>query len=374
VKLLALAGDADELIPLIRLRNPLEMLAQQEGWSFDLRSFHDCPWALLAQADVLIVQRGLSARALGLQRMARHRGAAVIYEIDDLLTDLPAHISNRLFVQAAQPWLVQCLANCDLVTVSTERLALELAVSPFAVVPNAAWPPELLPIPAARPGEPVSLLLASTEQLATDFLFPALQALSGSGVQIVAVGPPAQRLAAAGIPVRGHDLMPREQWIPWVRQLPNAVAVIPLESSRFAACKSAIKWFEYSHAGIPVLASAVSPYADVIEDGLTGALVANSAVAWEVALRRAIGDVAWRTSMARAAQADVRERFSVDHMLQAWRAAIAQAQALRQQTMLPRAGVAERLRWHLWRALEAPRLALRSFNRQRLAARRTARR
>ena len=63
MRLLALAGDADALIAQIRLRNPLEQLARERGWVFDLRSFHDCPWSLLTQADVLIVQRGLSRRA-----------------------------------------------------------------------------------------------------------------------------------------------------------------------------------------------------------------------------------------------------------------------------------------------------------------------
>ena len=38
---------------------------------------------------------------------------------------------------------------------------------------------------------------------------------------------------------------PRALGIDFARQLPNPVAVIPLEDSRFAACKSAIKWFEY---------------------------------------------------------------------------------------------------------------------------------
>ncbi len=373
MRLLALAGEADALIAQIRLRNPLERLVQQRGWTLDIRSFHDCTWYLLARADVLVVQRGLSQRACAMQRLVRARGGAVVYEIDDLLTDLPDHISNASAVRSAQAWLRQCLATCDLVTVSTARLGHELAVPNWALVPNAAWPPEELAAPAPRPGEPVTLLLASMEDLATDFLFPALKAVAGEGVQIVAVGPPAQRLAAAGVPVRAQGLMPRDRFIPWARELPNVVAVIPLEASRFAACKSAIKWFEYSHAGMAVLASAVSPYADVMQDDVTGVLVPNDAQAWEAALRRVCTNAAWRQGLAQAAMRDVRARFSFSHMVAAWGSAIDQAVDRRRRAQVPTLSAAEHWRWGVWRALEAPRQALRSFNRARLARRHAAR-
>jgi hypothetical protein len=373
MRLLALAGNADSLIPQIRLRYPLQQLAQQRGWEFDIRSFHDCSWSLLARADVLVVQRGISRRAAAFQRLVRSRGGTVVYEIDDLLTDLPDHISNHGAVKLAQPWLRQCLADCDLVTVSTERLARELAVPYWAQVPNAAWPPGDLAPPETQPNEPVTLLLASTEGLVADFLFPALRAVAGAGVRIVAVGPPAQRLAAAGVPVQAQTVMPRERFIPWARELPNAVAVIPLEDSRFASCKSAVKWFEYSHAGIPVLASAVSPYADVIQSGVTGLLVANDAGAWEAALRRACSDAALREALAAAAMKDVRARFSFSHMVAAWGAALDLAQYRRGQTQVPALSAEEKLRWLAWRGLEAPRAALRRFNRARLARRHLAR-
>jgi glycosyltransferase involved in cell wall biosynthesis len=373
MRLLTLAGDADALIAQIRLRGPLQQLARERGWVLDLRSFHDCPWSLLARADVLVVQRGLSPRAAALQRLVRARGGAVIYVIDDLLTDLPAHISNHAAVWAAQAGLRQCLGESDLVTVSTARLGRELAPPHWAVVPNAAWPPENRPAPAARPGEPVTLLLASMEALSTDFLLPALRAVASDAVRIVAVGPPAERLAAAGVPVQAQALMARERFIPWVCELPNVVAVIPLEASRFAACKSAIKWFEYSHAGIPVLASAVSPYADVVQDGVTGVLVANDAAAWEAALRRVCSDAAWRGALAQAAQQDVRARFSFGHMVAAWGAAVDEALARRRQAHVPALGRAEQLRWQVWRTLEGPRHALRQFNRARLARRHAAR-
>ncbi len=374
MKLLALAGDIDALIAQIRLRTPLALLAQARGWPLQLRSFHDCSRADLAAADVLVVQRGLSQRAWRLQQAMRQRGGAVVYEIDDLLTELPAHISNQPAVQAAQPWLRRCLANADVVSVSTERLGRELSVPQALCVPNCAWPLGDVPLPAHRPGQPVSLLFASMERLAAGFIHPALHALQGPAVQLVAVGPAAQGFIDAGLPVRAQPLLPREEFMHFARALPNPVAVIPLEESRFAACKSAIKWFDYAEAGIPVWCSAVSPYADVVEHGVTGCLVANDEKSWLKALQRAVADADGRQRLAAAARLQVRRHHTLQHMVDAWQRALEAAVQRRAQTPLPAPTWGWRVQEAVGAALEGSALRLRRFNRARLAKRQQARR
>ncbi len=376
MKLLAAAGDIDALIAHIRLRTPLELLARQRGWSLQVRSFHDCGRADLAAADVLVVQRGTSARAWRLQEAMRQRGAAVVYEIDDLLTELPAHISNQAAVQAALPWLRRCLANADVVSVSTERLGQELGhevglMEPLCV-PNAAWPVGDVPLPAQgppQPGQPVSLLFASMERLAGGFMHAALRALQGQDVQIVAVGPAAQGFIDAGLQVRAQPLLPREQFIQFARALPNPAAVIPLEDSRFGACKSAIKWFDYAEAGIPVWCSTVSPYTDVVEHGVTGCLVANDEAAWLQALQQAVANPAGRQRLAAAARLQVRRQHTQQHMVDAWQQALEAALQRRAQTQLQAPTWAWRAQEALGAVLEGPALHLRRFNRERLEKR-----
>lgn len=369
MRVLALAGDAASLMAQIRLRAPLELLCQRMGWRFELRSLHDCGPAELAAADVLIVQRGLSRRAWWLQKAMRQRGGAVVYEIDDLLIDVPPHISNHAAIRAAQPWLHRCLAECDLVTTSTARLAQELGLPCTHVVPNCAWPPVEWALPEADAQQPVTLLLASMEALATEFIYPALRAAQAASARIVVVGPAAAGFAAAGVPVTAQELMPRDQFIAFARGLPNGVAVIPLESSRFAACKSAIKWFEYAGAGIPVLCSAVSPYTDVVQASVTGELVPNAAEAWQMALLHAATDAAWRHRIAAAAQADVRRRFSLDHMVTAWQQALELALQRRAAAGVMPATWAWRAQEMLAASLDAPLRSLRRLNRARLARR-----
>ena len=378
MKLLAVAGDIGSLIAGIRLVTPLQALVRAHGGSLVLRSLHDCKQADLAAADVLVLQRGASARAWRLQQAMRERGGAVVAEIDDLLTDMPAHIGNHAAVRAQRAWITRCLTDADVVTVSTARLGAELRaelrVVRTCVVPNSAWSLGDLPMPTSQPDRPVHLLLAAMEPLAAPWLLPALRAVQGPAVQIVVVGPSAGALAAAGLDVQGHPLMPRAQFIEFARSLPNALAVIPLEDSRFAACKSAIKWFEYSEAGMPVLCSDVSPYRDVIEPGVTGGLVANQAVAWERALRDAIGSADWRQRTATAARDAVRQRHSPERTVAAWQQALAQALAHRALAHVPPASLARRLQAALHGALEPAALRLRAFNRARLARRQQARR
>lgn len=367
LRLLALAGDIEALIAEIRLRTPLQALAQRSACSLAFRSFHDCTRADLRKADVLIVQRAFSRRVARLQRQVQRQGGAVIYEIDDLLTELPAHVSNQAQVLAHRQDLLDCLQGADLVTVSTERLGQTLAPPHWQVVPNYALPLGDLPLPAVDAGQPVTLVLASMEALADGALHEALRSLPASAARVVAVGPAGASLQAAGLAVEHHPLMPRRAFIAWVRALPNAVAVIPLEDSRFAACKSAIKWFEYAEAGVPVMCSDVSPYREVIDNGRTGWLVANEPVAWRQALLAVIAEPALRQQVAQAARVAVRAAHNLDLTVQAWERAIRRAWELRPTD--PGQGGWIRLRDGLAFAADTLRLPLRRFNRARLARR-----
>jgi hypothetical protein len=380
MKILALAGDIGALIADIRLRTPLQALSARQGWPLVMRSLHDCTRAELADCEVLVMQRPTSLRALRMQQAVRQRGAAVVVEIDDLLTGLPAHISNQAAVRAAQGPLRACLGEADMVAVSTARLGAELTrelgLREVCVVPNCALSLGDTPLPQALPGAPVTLLFASMDRLAAGFLMPALQALQalqGPGLRLCAVGPAGEALAATGLPVERHGVMPRAEFLSLARGLGNPIAVIPLEDSRFAACKSAIKWFDYGEAGIPVLCSRVSPYAGVVDDGVTGRLVDNTPAAWQAALAAAASDATWRNDVAQAARAVVRERHTLAHSVDAWEAALRLALQRRVAAPPPSRGPLWHLRDAVAAGFEGAVLRLRHFNRQRLARRKSAR-
>ena len=389
MRLLAVAGEIDGLHAGIRLCRPLQALCDAAGWPLTLRSLHELRRSDLAAHDVLVVRCSLSKRAWRLQRAARQRGLPVVYEIDDLLTDPPRHISNQAALLARQFALRRCLVEADVLAVSTARLGWELlsdlGAAPVGmvrlpqpvVVPNCSLPLAHDSWPAAAGLGPVSLLFASSERLDCDFVYPALRRLlaeHGADMQLVVVGPPVVDFRAAGLAVQGHDLMPRAEFLALARSLSRPLAVIPLEQTRFAACKSAIKWFDYAEIGVPVLCSAVSPYVEVVEDGVTGRLVANDSAAWLAALQQAVGDDAWRASAAEAACGVVRKRHTLTQTVAAWHQALALAQAHRTANPLPVPGLGWQLREAVAGAVEGFALRMRQINRARLARRQQARR
>ena len=377
MKVLALAGDVDALIADIRLRTPLQALATRMGWTLQLTSLHACTRADLASAQALVVQRAFSRRAWRWMRRMRLQGGAVLYDIDDLLTDLPSHVSNQAAVQARQQELRLCLAEADLVTVSTERLGRALGCPRWQVVPNSAM---VLAHDEAQPAVathgPVNLIFASMDKLADTMVLPALRALQEQQqglFQVVVIGPAAAMFEAAGLQVRALPLMPRVDFLQFVRGLPQPLAVIPLEDSLFASCKSAIKWMDYAAAGIPCLCSRVSPYIDVVQHDQTGALVANDPSSWQAALHLAMRNSDWRRRVGAGARHEVLARHTLEHSVDAWRDAVELACQHRGPGRLepPEA------RWRLQEAAgaSAERLVqgLRNFNRARLAKRQAQR-
>jgi O-antigen biosynthesis protein len=375
MKVLALAGDISSQIADIRLITPLRAWAQAFSGQLTQRSFHDCSRADLRAADVLVVQRACTPRVHHLQRAMRLAGGAVVYEIDDLLTDIAPHISNQAGVLSRLEFLQWCLAESDLVTVTTPRLAAELAlpVERFDCVPNYAHPVMVgeEPIRHHGPGL-VTLLFASSDHLATDFVYEPLrrlQSMHPGAFEVVVVGPPGAAFEAAGIRIRRYPLLPRNDFVTLARSLNQPLAVIPLEDSRFAACKSAIKWFDYSLAGIPVLCSNVSPYREVMGESCATALVHNNEGSWQTALWKAITDASCRQRIADTAQQHVEANHRLDGTVLAWNRALNRAVQQRAQATLPDPG------W-FWRGQEwwaaACDLALidaRRWNRARLQKR-----
>jgi hypothetical protein len=311
---------------------------------------------------------------VALMRAQRRRGGTVIYEVDDLLTDMAPHLLHARAMQDRAGWVRACMATAHLVTASTELLAEALALetaTPISVVPNHAQACSA-PLPQATPGAPAHVLLAASDRVQGDAMLRALRALQQEDqvtLQIVAVGPVAEACDAAGLRVQRKALMPRDAFLAMARALPNVVAAIPLDASRFSACKSAVKWYDFAEAGIPTLASAVSPYREAIADGLTGTLVADTQAAWHAALQHALVDADWRERTAQAARRQVRQAHTLAHSAAAWGSAIDRALELSAQSESRPVGFSARVREGFIDQRDALLDAMRLANRSRLARR-----
>ena len=368
MKLLAATADVASVLSSIRIQRPLQQgIDTRPGWALRMRSIHDCSAADLEWADVLILQRGMTRRALRLARAMRASGGQVVYEIDDLLTDMPASLIHHRAVQRSRRWLERCLGAADVVSVSTARLGQALGVPRWVEVPN--YGDGEPPMPAAETeaaearGLP-ALILASSDHVPVAEVARALcqlQAQPGRIGAVLAVGPVASNLAQAGVAVRAIAPMPRAGFLRLIRTSGPLLALIPLGATRFDSCKSAIKYFDYALAGVPALCAGRPPYSDVIDHGVDGVLVEDLSEAWLAALQEALDDPLRMAKLASAAASKVAARHSLRHCVSAWLALLDEL-GPRRVAARPAMNVAQRavdevLRW------------LRRLNRQRLAAR-----
>jgi 2-polyprenyl-3-methyl-5-hydroxy-6-metoxy-1,4-benzoquinol methylase len=301
----------------IRLRQPLERWTIRVGGHMRILNLGDVTVDDLCWGDVFVFQREADPLTLKLLRFLKAHGKKVIFEIDDLLCDLPPFLKHHIDAfERNRHYFEQVLADVDAVTVTTQRLCDALAAEggKTFLVPNCAETHmSELAAHTQVPSNQVSLIVASSDRVLVDFLIPALKDVQDRlGVKIVAVGPPAEVLASAGLAVDAHPNMNYHMFKSFAAAQTNCVGIIPLDDSRFSSCKSPIKFFDYALAGIPTICSAVPPYSDVIQDGEHGILSANTTQAWISHIEALVFDAQVRHRLSSHARQMVATDFNMD--------------------------------------------------------------
>ena len=87
------------------------------------------------------------------------------------------------------------------------------------------------------------------------------------------------------------------------------VGIAPLIGSPFEGFKTQVKYREYGAFGVAGVYSAVAPYVDYVDDGVTGLLVENTVAAWAGALDRMVRFPELRATIAAHAGEDVRRHY-----------------------------------------------------------------
>lgn len=95
------------------------------------------------------------------------------------------------------------------------------------------------------------------------------------------------------------------------------IGIIPLVNTEFNRCKSELKYIEFTALGVPVIASDVNIYNEVIEDGVTGFL-ANNEDEWVDKLSIMINDPKLRNGMLNNARKDILENYNLKSRVKQW--------------------------------------------------------
>ena len=263
------------------------------------------PEWLATAFDAVIVQRTALEERAAEELILRCAGKCpLIVELDDFLLSDDFGWSSYREYTGHRKALTKLLGAASLVMTSTEELKARLA--PFSerivVLPNVIserlW---FAPFKEKSPTASLRGLDKPRREAETRVVYMGsrthhddLKMLKDAVLDLRSTNPNF-RLLTLGItesPEPWHEPLKvpdgnYPSFVSWFRRVASLVdfAVAPLMDTEFNRAKSTIKLLEYTAAGLPVIASDVSPYRDEIANAVTGLLAQNSPSGWLEALR-----------------------------------------------------------------------------------------
>ena len=289
--------------------------------------------------DVLLIDRTWTpyiAPELAEQvvRQARRSGMKLVYSLDDNLMDVNDYFPFRRIFSDGQVASVRYFAShADHVIVSTEplRKRLQSLNSNISVIPN--YLDERLfakKIPEKKSHDKVVLGYMGTASHEADLLsiLEPLRSLlhryrDSLSLELVGVIDPFRKKAMFGdLPVSVKtvpiECVEYPDFVQWMRDsLQWDIGLAPLENSPFTACKSDIKWLDYSMLGIPAVFSSSEAYSNSVTNNETG-LIADSIDEWYHALKKMIDDTVLRNQIRECTFKTVKRTRTLEHNANQW--------------------------------------------------------
>ncbi len=274
--------------------------------------------SLLRDAELIVLQRSFPGKDTApLLEAIFASGKPVIYETDDLLIDLPEDNPHYAEFAPNKPFIEDAMRRAHAVVVSTPGLAQRLASynANLRILPNLL-DYNLFYRPLPDNGRKVNIAVAGTSARPGDFklIDAALRAICaeyGSRIRIKFIG----AMPESWVGHANADAVPFTPdyggYAARMKSLELDIGLAPLEDNAFNACKSAIKWLEFSALGMAGVYSHVPAYRDVIEQGKTGLLVDNQPEKWITALKLLIENLDFRREIALSAQLKVFQEHSL---------------------------------------------------------------
>ena len=323
-----LIADFSSALVELRLRLPLERWAMQNDGHVRLVGIFDYTADDIQWGDVFVFHREpVGKQGLELIKSLKAHGKKVVFEIDDLLTDLPTFLLSHADSIANKKYLIGSLQNADAITVTTNRLGKELSVynKNIHCVPNCS---ENLYHHVAEhqqtPPQKVTLIIASSDNVLVHFIVDALKlAQEKFALQILVIGPLGEYLENRDLTIKRATNMRYYDFKEFVASIDNGIGIIPLDDSLFSSCKSAIKYFDYSLAGVPSICSNMPPYSDHIINGKNGFLVENTVESWFAAIDLLVLNHTLRAEISESATHYVHHNYGWETAANAWQTLIA---------------------------------------------------
>lgn len=283
-------------------------------------------------ADVIVVQRSFprpdTMDFLG--AILFETGKPVIYETDDLLTNLPPVHPAYANYEKCRHLIMSCITNCDAIITSTASLKDQYTeISPRGYVfgntlDESLWyqPPRHRTAVDSDRTLNIGFCGSSTHVPDLACIEAALERIHAryrDRVRFSFFGCITSRLKRLPSVVHQEGFLSYAEYPALLRSLKFDIGLAPLEDNVFNSCKSNIKYLEYAACGIPGVYSNLAPYRDSVIHGRNGMLPNNSPDAWYDAISSLIENRSLANEIALAAHEDVWSRFSMRANAKTWR-------------------------------------------------------
>ena len=327
----------EHVLPTLRLVEPLRLagIALIQGNDMDQVAPEK-----VSLADMVVIQRDFPRWETAYQaviQLARSEGKPVIYEVDDLLLELPEDHPDRPIYYYSRTLLpmLRAILEADAVTASTP--ALRDYLLPFnpnvLLLPNYLvddlWPPQASNIGSHTTAQadegPLTIGYMGTTSHTADLemISDVLQTvLDHYGEHLIlhfwGIQPPAGLRSHPSVQWTPLQILDYSQFAAYFSQQKCDVFLAPLAVNRFNQVKSSIKYLEYSALGVPGVYSRITPYESIVRHAETG-MLASTPDEWEYCLHQLIDNPSLRVKIGSQANQAVNQSWRLSGHADEWR-------------------------------------------------------
>jgi len=239
-------------------------------------------WSRDYKPDVVIMTRYGHKYGINILKYFKSSNIPVIYHIDDDLINLPDSLGSEIRKRQGAKGVVETreylLGNCDLIYASTSYLA-GLMQKRFRgqQVFQGIYAPYMrnkisIKNHVIRDVDVIGYMGSKGHQHDLDLVVPALERLLAERetleFEVFGTIKMPEKLERFGHRVRGYSVQKSyAEFLSNLASLGWSIGLAPLVDLEFNRCKAPTKFIEYTACGIPVVASDISVYSEVVPAG-----------------------------------------------------------------------------------------------------------
>jgi glycosyltransferase involved in cell wall biosynthesis len=351
----------EHVCPTVRITGPAEMagvnvIRGSEWLDGELKIYPE----RVSEGNLVIIQRNFPENIEAYEEIftqARNLGKPVVYELDDLIPELPDEHPDFYHYITSRSAIVRAVTEADAVIGSTPTLCDNLRPfnSNIFTIPNylndRLW--SLVP-PPKNDTFPVTIgyLGGHSHSYDLNIVAPVLENLLNQygddiTIKFWGIAPPEMISGYPNAEWVDVGLVSYKDFAAYFVGQTCDLFIAPLVDNEFNRSKSWLKYLEYSAIGIPGIYSRVTPYERIVSHGETGFL-ATTHEEWKEFLEQLINDPELRHQLGLRAQEHVKSDWLLSENINKWIATyrdILSNPRINEKSTIDNIGVGKLLTW-----------------------------